>query len=76
MTATQTTLQRLIDINELSMLWNVPRATLYNWVNQGRIPYLKIGRCLRFSVEQIADFQNRCTKAQPTSKRKTYVTEV
>ncbi len=62
-------LKRLIDINELSTLWNIPRATLYNWVNQGRIPYVKIGRCLRFSVDQLVEFQARCTKMNAAGKR-------
>jgi len=61
MTASDVVLRRLIDIDELSRLWKVPKATLYNWANQGRIPYIKIGRCVRFSIDQLADFQSHCT---------------
>ena len=40
----------LINIAQLSALWNIPKATLYNWVSQGRLPYVKLGRLLRFDV--------------------------
>jgi excisionase family DNA binding protein len=61
MTANDSVLNRLIDINQLSDLWNIPRATLYNWVNQGRIPYVKIGRCLRFDPAELAELLAVCT---------------
>ena len=48
--------RKLIDIAELSTLWSVPKSTLYNWVNQGRLPYVKLGRSLRFDVLQIEEF--------------------
>ena len=54
-------LRRLIGIIELAELWSVPKATLYNWVNQGRLPHVKLGRCLRFDVAQIEEFRQRCT---------------
>lgn len=44
---------RLITIDELSVLWSVPKATLYNWVYQNRLPYVKLGRSLRFDVVEI-----------------------
>lgn len=53
--------RRLIDIDELSTLWSIPKATLYNWVYQGRLPYVKLGRSLRFDVVQIEDFRQQCT---------------
>jgi excisionase family DNA binding protein len=47
-------------IEELSALWKVPKATIYNWVSQGRLPHLKLGRCLRFDPEEIRRFEERC----------------
>jgi len=48
-------------IDELSALWSVPKATLYNWVNQGRLPYVKLGRSLRFDVVEVEEFRRQGT---------------
>jgi excisionase family DNA binding protein len=53
--------RKLIDIEELSALWSVPKATLYNWVNQRRLPYVKLGRSLRFDLLQIEELRERST---------------
>ena len=44
---------RLIDINELSLRLNIAKGTLYNWVYLRRIPFVKLGRSLRFDTEEI-----------------------
>ena len=54
-------LRQLIDINELSLRWCIPKATLYNWVNQGRLPHVKLGRSLRFDVAQIEEYREQST---------------
>ena len=53
--------QVLIDIDQLSTLWRVPRGTLYNWVSQGRLPHIKLGRLLRFDMDAIETFRRRST---------------
>jgi excisionase family DNA binding protein len=53
--------RRLIAIGELAGLWSVPKSTLYNWVNQGHLPYVKLGRSLRFDVIQIEDVRRAST---------------
>ena len=55
--------RKLITITELSALWSIPKATLYNWVNQGRLPYVKLGRSLRFDLVQIEEYRERATIA-------------
>jgi excisionase family DNA binding protein len=55
--------RKLITIGELSLLWSVPKATLYNWVNQGRLPYVKLGRSLRFDLVQIEQLCEQSTIA-------------
>jgi excisionase family DNA binding protein len=60
-TITSSPPRRLITIEELSALWSVPKATLYNWVNQGRLPYVKLGRSLRFDLVQIEEFREQST---------------
>ena len=54
-------IRRLITIDELSASWSVPKATLYNWVNQGRLPYVKLGRSLRFDPVAIEEFREQST---------------
>src|SRR5690348_3895682 len=53
--------RKLITIDELSALWSIPKATLYNWVNQKRLPYVKLGRSLRFDVLEIDELRRRST---------------
>jgi len=53
--------RKLINIDELSTLWSVPKATLYNWVNQRRLPYVKLGRSLRFDLIQLEEFRQQST---------------
>ena len=53
--------RKLINIDELSALWSVPKATLYNWVNRRRLPYVKLGRCLRFDLIQLEEFRQEST---------------
>jgi excisionase family DNA binding protein len=44
---------QLIDINELSSRLSIKKGTLYNWVYLRRIPYVKLGRALRFDPSEI-----------------------
>lgn len=53
--------RKLINIDELSVLWSIPKSTLYNWVNQRRLPYVKLGRSLRFDVIQLEEFCQQST---------------
>jgi|NGEPerStandDraft_6_1074524.scaffolds.fasta_scaffold31184_3 excisionase family DNA binding protein len=45
----------LIDINELSRRLSIAKGTLYNWVSQGKLPFKKIGRCVRFDWDEIEE---------------------
>lgn len=45
----------LIDIRELSCRLSIAKGTLYNWVYLRRIPFVKVGRCLRFDYQQVLD---------------------
>ena len=44
---------QLVDINELSSRLKIAKGTLYNWVYLRRIPYVKLGRALRFDPSEI-----------------------
>ena len=45
--------KRLINIDELSEYLSTPVGTLYQWISQKRIPYVKLGRSVRFDLEEI-----------------------
>ncbi len=45
--------RNLIDINELSIRLKIAKGTLYNWVCLRRIPFVKLGRALRFDPSEI-----------------------
>jgi excisionase family DNA binding protein len=47
----------------MSVLWSVPKATLYNRVFQGKLPHVKLGRSLRFDIVQIEEFREQSTIA-------------
>lgn len=44
---------RLFDIKQLSEILNVKPKTIYDWTHKGQIPYIKIGRLLRFDLNDI-----------------------
>ena len=43
----------LISITELAKRLGVSINTIYSWVNQRKIPYVKMGRLLRFDLNDI-----------------------
>ena len=44
---------RLVNINELAEILSVAKGTLYQWVYLRRIPFIKVGRCVRFDAEEV-----------------------
>ncbi len=49
-------MNKLYEINQLSALLQVSVPTLYRWVHQKKIPYIKLGGKLRFDVEAINNY--------------------
>lgn len=45
--------RRMVDIHGLSSYLGVCINTIYSWVSQGTIPYIKLGRLLRFDLDKI-----------------------
>lgn len=41
------------DITKLSQYLGISKNTIYSWVNQGKIPYHKVGSLLRFDINEI-----------------------
>lgn len=46
----------LLTPEELCSLLKVKKQRLYDWVHLNRIPYIKVGRFLRFSRSDIEDW--------------------
>lgn len=46
----------LIDVRELSEYLGITVETAYNWVSQKKIPYIKVGRLLRFDLDKINEW--------------------
>ena len=45
--------QKLIDIGHISEHLGVKVNTVYSWVNQRKIPYVKVGRLIKFDLQDI-----------------------
>jgi excisionase family DNA binding protein len=59
----------LIDINELARRLAIPKGTLYNWVYLRRIPFVKLGRALRFNPEEIERIVRSSSTLEVASRR-------
>ncbi len=49
-------IRRLISLKEAAKYIDVSRHTLYTWVSEGRIPYVKVGRLTKFRVGLLDDW--------------------
>lgn len=58
----------LITIAELSRRLAVAKGTLYNFVSKRRIPFVKIGSCLRFDFEKVFQSLKQCPKADDPAR--------
>lgn len=45
--------KKLLDIESVASLMGISINTIYSWVNQRKIPHIKVGRLLRFRPETI-----------------------
>ena len=48
--------KRLLNVEELSDYIGTPVGTLYQWVSQRKIPYVKLGRSTKFDIEKIQEW--------------------
>ena len=51
----------LINVKQLSESTGLSVFTLYSWINQKRIPYVKVGRLVRFDPKKIEKWIERKT---------------
>lgn len=62
----------LLTIQELSFRLQVSVKTIYYWVHRREIPYLKVGKHLRFNEERVI----QCFEAKACEKRPTAAWQV
>ena len=48
--------RRYIGIKDLSQYLGLPKSTLYVWTCQRKIPYLKIGKLVKFDIIEIENW--------------------
>ena len=48
--------RRFIGVDELSRYLGVKKSTLYSWVNQRKIPYVKMGGLVKFDLPKIDEW--------------------
>jgi excisionase family DNA binding protein len=58
---------QLVNVNEAAQFLAVSPSTLYGWVWQRRIPFVKVGRAVRFDMADLERFvtQNRIEARRP-----------
>ena len=59
MSSARSTAPRLVTVNDAAKYLAVSVSTLYGWVYQRRIPFVKVGRALRFEVTELDDVIRR-----------------
>ena len=63
-------IKRLLTVQEAARLLAVSVSTLYGWVWQRRISFVKVGRALRFDIADLEKFiQASRTQARPRTGR-------
>lgn len=45
--------KRFISIRELEQYTGIPRNTIYSWIWLKKIPYVKMGKLVRFDLQEI-----------------------
>ena len=48
--------KNFIDIEELSTALGIKASTLYAWIHRRKIPYYKIGRLVKFKLEEVEEW--------------------
>ena len=57
----------IYSINELSEMLGISKQTVYHWVHRGEIPYLKVGKHLRFDYEEVLEHFRASTPSRTPS---------
>jgi excisionase family DNA binding protein len=61
-------METFLDVPQLSKVLSVRPMTIYGWVHEGMIPYIKLGRLVRFSEGEIQEWLNKRKKEGRTRR--------
>ncbi len=50
--------RRFLSVKELSEYIGIKEPTIRDWIRFAKIPYLKLGKCVRFDVGEINEWLN------------------
>ena len=56
-------MNRLLTSDEVADLLGVQKSTIYQWTHEGFIPYVKLGRCVRFRTADIEKWVEKRAEA-------------
>jgi excisionase family DNA binding protein len=58
---------KLLTVKNVSTMLGVKEKTLYQWVEMGQIPHVKINGCVRFDSDDIQAWIDDCKKKAQSS---------
>lgn len=62
-------MERLLTTKQLAEVLQVAPSTVYFWVHSGFVPYIKLGKCVRFNEKAVSKWvENRSKKGRLTYK--------
>lgn len=61
-------LERLLNVKEVAQLLNVKENTVYDWVCIQFIPYIKLGRLVRFNQSEVLKWLDNRTNNGRTKR--------
>ncbi len=50
--------KQLLSVNELAEYLNVPKSWIYDRTHRDAIPHIKLGRLVRFDLEEVLEWLN------------------
>jgi len=48
--------RRLVNVEEVAQMLDMRTSTIYKWVSQRRIPFVKCGRLTKFDLQRIDEW--------------------
>ncbi len=54
---------KLLTVKELAEILKSKPSTIYSWVEQGLVPYIKLNGLVRFNEQDILDWLNSAKKS-------------
>ena len=64
-------MEKLLTAKQVSELLEVKVSTVYDWVSRGAIPYVKLGRLIRFKKTELFRWvESRTMRSKDSSQRK------